>query len=738
MLQTFEDYLFSQGYFVASPEVEKERASLQAASQSQAQSPGRNVGALRGLEHALEALVALKHFAMIHITTHPELASIGMLDVAKRNLGVNVPPSFYRGFPASVRKLSPVELLFDQLLHYYLTYGLGDFSQPRYSIFEKYYEREPFAEDVEPKEFAIVTVDEAEALLTRMAEGFLASTRPLNDTDYQLLKNYLITHPEFTSQDCASKDTASRLIIDTCNPELAFLLKLSDVIRLVEWLIELNYDTEKVSIRKLSLKNRDRKLISNILDLLFERGNVDVATCLEKKRIWNGLLHHLHYEPKCAEAEAFCQAIRTKDQRSVYSAMEKCLAAGNVRGAVDALRKGKGGGVVLRHLDHLLSYCDSDDDVTYVLGACATNNKIILVQLLLKYGAYEYPQKDDALRTFLFVRLGKLRVHRETEKESVHRKASPTNGFCERVASLLLAQLEGACHGTLGKVYVDEGMHNIALPLQEGASMGGFGTLPRGTRIPIPGGKKIRAFTYWEKVDDIDLSFIALDDDNLTLEFSWRSAFGLQSEASTFSGDETSGYHGGSEFFDIDPTKFAEEYGPDWHYLVFCDNVYSGETYIEDEAVTCTFANCICRAGYMLRDVIDSGEVFEPATVQTSFIVNCASRSAYLFAIDLRDPAIIWLNLGENSMRNIAGEGDVSFLKRYLHTVDIFNLYDFAHMLATEVVDDPTEADVIFSDTLPATLSPGQAPELDAWQGLREGQELIRSRDTARIRELLN
>ena len=547
----------------------------------------------------------------------------------------------------------------------------------------------------------------------------------MSDADYQLLKTYLREHPSFISQDFGSKDTVAQLIIDTRNPELARFMKLSDVIRLVEWLIEINYDD--ANIRKLNLKNRDRKLISSVLDLLFERGNVDTLTCLEKKQLWNSLLHHLHYQPKCAEAEAFCRAMRTKDQRSVYSAMEKHLAAGDVRGAADVLLEQKGPGAVLRHLDHLLSYCDAesiDEDVTYVLDACKTNNKIMLVQLLLKYGAYAYCKEGDAARTFLFVRLGKLRVHRETEKESARRKAGSTREIGERMTIWLLEQLENACRGTLGKVYVDEGIRNSALPLQQGTSMGGFGTLPRGTRIPIPKGKKIRAFTYWEKVDDIDLSCIALEDGDAMMEFSWRTY--AWAEGLDFSGDETSGYHGGSEYFDVNPSEFLEANGAGWHYLVFCANVYSDEMEIDDTWVPCVFSNCTCRAGYMLRDVIDSGEVFEPATVQTSFVINCSSRSAYLFAIDLRDPAIIWLNLGENSMRNIAGEGDVSFLKGYLNTVDIITLRDFAQMLATEMVDDPAEADVVFSD------------EPDESLALREGAELIRSRNEASILKLLN
>lgn len=725
MQTIFEDYLFSQGYFVAKPEIEEERLSLQRAAESKLCSREQAIEALRGMEHALEAIVALVHFARIRITANPELASIEMLDVAKRNLGFDVPLPFYRGYPDSVRELGPFERLVDQLLHYFRTYGLGDFTEAGRSLLEEYGERDAFDEDVEPKEFAIITSDEAEAALARMAEGFLASTRPLNDADYNLLKTYLREYPSFTAEVIAGKDTVARLIIDMRNPQLGSFMKLSDVIRLVEWLLEIYYGG--ASIRKLNLKNRDRKLLSAILDLQFERGNVDTLTCLEKKRIWNGLLHHLHYKPKCAEAEAFCLAMRTKDQRSTYSMMEKRLAAGDMRGAVDVLCEHKGPGAVLRHLDYLFSYCDAenyDEDVSYVLDACKTNNKIMLVQLLLKYGGFAYYKEGNATRTFLFVRLGKLRVHRETEEESARRRAGSTREIGERMTVWLLEQLEKSCRGTLGKVYVDEGMRNSALPLQQGASMGGFGTLPRGTRIPIPGGKKIRAFTYWERVDDIDLSCIALADDDDAMEFSWRT--NAWAEGLDFSGDQTSGYHGGSEYYDVNPSEFLEANGDCWHYLVFCDNVYSGEMEIDDEWVPCIFSNCICRAGYMLRDVVDSGEVFEPATVQTSFVINCSSRSAYLFALDLQDPAIIWLNLGENSMRNVAGEGDVSFLKGYLHTVDIINLRDFAQMLATEVVDDPAEADVVFSDEPPSALD------------LRDDQELIRSSDTARIFELLN
>jgi hypothetical protein len=65
----------------------------------------------------------------------------------------------------------------------------------------------------------------------------------------------------------------------------------------------------------------------------------------------------------------------------------------------------------------------------------------------------------------------------------------------------------------------------------------------------------------------------------------------------------------------------------------------------------------------------------------------------------------------------------MSFLWDYLEIAEVINLGDFAWDLATEVVEDPSEADVVFSDKD---------------EPLREGAELIRSCDMERIIQLLN
>jgi hypothetical protein len=341
-------------------------------------------------------------------------------------------------------------------------------------------------------------------------------------------------------------------------------------------------------------------------------------------------------------------------------------------------------------------------------GLDATN-VIVLLQLLLDYGKRDKYLGKNRPRTFVFTKHQRLKVHPETLKEQDDRKShiGSSSLLLEKKLRERLAKLLA---GRLGKVYIDPDMRRYALPLQETASQGGYVVLARGTRLPIPEGKKLRAFTYWEKVNDIDLSMFGIDKSGKQHEFSWRSMASKQSEDITFSGDQTSGYDGGSEYFDIDLELLREKY-PDMRQLIFCNNVYSGSG----------FDSCICRAGYMMRDIEDSGEIFEPKTVQSSFTINCESSFAYLFGIDLEKNEFIWLNMGRNSGEIVAGRSSMGFLTDYFSVTDTINMYSFFEMMATELVTDPAEADVIVTDK----------PEFS-------GDKVIREYDFEKVLALMN
>ncbi|MBR3507427.1 MAG: TerD family protein [Lachnospiraceae bacterium] len=662
MKKIFKEYLFQKHMFVC----ENAEAGL----------------AVNEEPHVFETLFSLANLFGISITEGKELAQKGMIEFASEMLGKDVPSPFYQGFPESVRKLSADQLLFDQLVHYTVTYGFGHFSEPGHSLFEETFERMAFKENVEVKEFVIVEEAAAVKLLAEYVENLLASSRPLSDAQFAMICDYIQTY-RYKVQQCASKNTLVRLMVALRDLRFARFLDLSDAIKVLDEINFVCYGNE--NLKKLNLRNRDRKFLTSVIDELFAISHVDVITCYEKKDVWCGLLHHLHYQPKCDRAREFLADMRGQGNKSVYASFERLMNAGNIRGAVTTLKEGKGSGALLRNLDYIISRIEEPEDLNFVLQHLETKNNVMLMQLLLHYVGERNGEGHG--RAFRFVRHNTMRVHAELPKEVKRRKSVISHGQSAVVARFVEENLRKNLRGRLGKVYVSEDMKKIALPLQEATAQGGIGVLAKGSRLAIPAGKKLRAFTYWEKVDDIDLSVIGMDEEGLQTEFSWRTMATNQSGAITYSGDETSGYNGGSEYFDIDLEKFHELY-PAIKKLIFCDNVFTGVN----------FENCFCTAGFMMRDLLDSGEIYEPKTVESAFRVNCPSMFAYLFGIDLEKREFVWLNLNRDAHVTVAGTTSLAFLLDYFDVTEKMNVYRFFEWMATELVTDPAQADVIVSD----------------------------------------
>lgn len=626
-----------------------------------------------------EALFSLANLLNIKIVDGTELASLDVFKYASKMLGENVPEPFYKGFPESVRELSPEKRLFDQLVHYTITYGFGDFSEAGHSLFEENFERIAFKEKTKIKEFIIVDEKGAICKLEEIVENLLASTRPLSKDNFNFVEKF-ITDFSYEIKDCKSKNTQILLLLHTKNYKLVKNLALSDFIKIVEQLNYENYNSKK--LKKLNLKNSDRKFLTKVLDLLLE-GDFNIRDCYEKQQYWCGILHHIHYKAKNEKAQEFLNEMRGGENHSVYSEFERLIGAGDVKSASDYLLKNKGTASVIRNLNYLISRAKNQDEIEDILNIAKTKNNIVLIQNMLQYSK----EFDPVSRNFKFVKFNKLKVHIETGEEVKRRKTYLPKATSKFIFESFKKNLENNLRNKLGKVYIDDGMELIAVPIQESTSSLGFNVLPKGSKVIIGDMKKIRAFVYWEKVNDIDLSAVGLDEKMNQTEFSWRNMFAKQDGAITFSGDITSGFNGASEYFDIDVKKFMKEY-PKIKYLVFSANVYSGTT----------FSECICRAGFMQRDIKDSGQIYEPKTVETAFDVNGDSTFEYLFAIDLKNNQVIWLNTTKDSNQIVAGATNLSFLTDYFNMTKILNLKDLFTMMAESVTDNIADADVVVSD----------------------------------------
>ena len=133
--EAFDNYLFTKGYLVNWDGEDR--------------------------QDCVRALYALGSVYGIKIVRNPQLTVWSMVRTAQNCIGEKVPTPFYIGFPKSVAKLTEEEQIIDRMIHYAVTYGLGDFSQPGHSVLEEEFERLAFREHTEPKEFEIVEEKEA-------------------------------------------------------------------------------------------------------------------------------------------------------------------------------------------------------------------------------------------------------------------------------------------------------------------------------------------------------------------------------------------------------------------------------------------------------------------------------------------------------------------------------------------------------------------------------------------------
>lgn len=329
-------------------------------------------------EEILATLITLSAKFDIRIDDGLRFVTPQMIQDAAENLGEYIPEPFYRGFPQSVRKLSKNELLFDQMIHYAQTYGTGIFDVQGHSLLEQICDRPEFSEHTDPKHFIVLKERDAEDILIETLRGLLRGTRPLNPDITNMIAEGWKEYGERILPDRIScKRTAAELFYRTGERIFAKDLKLPDTIKLLEYIQYTQYGSEKLN--KLNLRNRDRKLLTYLIDSCLGEHDPkvppriflypDICECFEKRKIWCGLLHHIHYKPKNEAGNVFTDLIRNDGWNwSALSAFEKCMADGKPVEAAKKLLAAKGAGALARNLDYILSRCSDEQEAKEVLA----------------------------------------------------------------------------------------------------------------------------------------------------------------------------------------------------------------------------------------------------------------------------------------------------------------------------------------------------------------------------------
>jgi stress response protein SCP2 len=256
---------------------------------------------------------------------------------------------------------------------------------------------------------------------------------------------------------------------------------------------------------------------------------------------------------------------------------------------------------------------------------------------------------------------------------------------------------------SLGSVFIDQRLKDYLVPFSQRSASRSLRTLVRGSKIEFPSvGETIRFFLWWKEGEvngkhtdrvDIDLSAVLYDAEWRYKEHISYTNLRSAKYQACHSGDITSAPEGACEFIDIDITSVLSYGG---RYVVMSVNSFTGQK----------FSNLPeCRAGWMMRQRPNSGEVFEAKTVQDRVDVASETTICIPVILDLKERKVIWADLGlkrnPRHVNNVEGNSSqMTLIGKSITEVikpDLYSLFLIHANARGSLVEKEGDADTVFS-----------------------------------------
>ena len=592
----------------------------------------------------------------------------------------------YPNFPAQVMEMSRAELYINAIVHY-LTQG-------RYLPTTERKERMPLLDVVELQVIDLGAQEEFERLFTQLA----ASNTSLSEQDKEDLTWFAKAYgagitrllPDAIPQKENMAFVAGLLMQHTDNAA-AFIEKFcrtaTDILRLAATLSGGDVSLATAT-RFRSFTRRERSLL---LDLL-NRPGATVEDMLRWKKRWIRLGERLHpgeYAKKYPRAAEAFQILRNDVPVPTFnSRLEQSLATKDISASVAQLSTRPGD--YARRLDHLLRL-DTNTQSGGVEAFRAITGRVSTPVLLQVRQHFLRRNESSPLRVFFPKgNIGKAYATPNALPELPQEICQGVVQVCEAALGERFRALP-----PLGKVYIDPELANFPVPFASRSASKAFRTLARGSKLPLPVHcNTLRFFVWWKNgaaSTDIDLSATLFAPD-----FSYVSVvsyYDLKNFGGHHSGDIVDAPEGASEFIDISLEKVR---AANVRYIVMSLNSYTHQPF-------CDLPECF--AGWMAREHADSGEIYEPKTVQNRLDLTANTRIALPLIIDVVDNQVIWcdvaLTRNPRWVNNVHGNlNAINLTLQSLTSLNKPNLYDLFTLHAQargEQVAELSAADTVFS-----------------------------------------
>lgn len=605
----------------------------------------------------------------------------------------------YPNFPESVMEKDDFELYFNAIVHYWSFGTLLPYEEKE--------ERAPLFNTAKVKVLEAGSFDD----LNNIFNNLCASKTSLSKSDVDdmifTLNSAKVTLPD----EIPFKENAAcvcRLLIDTGVDTDGSLCKkyvktATDVLRLITAMSDGDVSlAENTKFR--NLKRSERRIIMN---LLAGCGNAaeDMSRYAGK---WIRVGEKLHpgefvkNERYTKVVQAFGVIRNDGKIQSFAGKVDAAVASGDVNTVVSLLKKRPG--EFARRVDFLLRTFDKDADRKTVIMGFASVAKDVSSTVLLQVREHFINKLDGSDDIRVFFPKGNL-------ARSYYIKNDKTEAIPEDTMKMVIAVCENALvniYGNrefLGKVYIDEVLKDYTVPFSLRSAGKTMTAVSRGSRIAIDDSAKIiRPFIWWtntkDNIIDVDLSIAVFADDWNCLEHVSYSNLKSSRFGICHSGDITNGGpvdgEGVAEFIDLDIEK-ALSAGA--RYAVFNVYNFSNENFSKMEHAA---------FGFMTRNDMKIGEIFEPSTVKQRMDLASATTTCIPVIFDLKERVFVWCDMALTADHVRAGYGGInveSNLPSVVVTckamVDIKkpNLYELFTFNATArgvITDNPDEADIRF------------------------------------------
>ncbi|MFJ7752554.1 cytoplasmic protein [Peribacillus muralis] len=611
----------------------------------------------------------------------------------------------YPNFPSQVMEADEAELYWNAIIHYLDSFvhdvtGLKtDGSLPAYTKDERF----PLLDRVD---LEVINLAPASSFDT-MIHQIIASNSSLSVADQEDVEWVIKTYsPEQIASsilpECIPmKETIAFVAGALLNHQKADIEQLSrffntstDVLRLAVFFS--GGDVSLAAVTKFrKFKRRERRFILGLLEACPSL----TEDMLRYKKEWirlGEILHPGEYAHNYPHAKKAFDVLRNSlDFETFSSKLEKAIERKDINLCVALLRSRPG--EFARRLDHLirLSHCPEE-----VISAFSDVADSVTTPVLLQLAThFKHRHLFQPTRTFFPKgNVGKVQLVENALVPLDRELSLSASRLCEEALQRRFSKLP-----PLGHAYIDERLKEQLVPFAQRSASKSLRSLVRGSKLNLPEGDTIRFFTWWKEGPllnggnsdriDIDLSAVIYSEEWEVLDHISFTNLKSTKFHSVHSGDITSAPHGACEFIDMHISSIEENGG---RYVTMSLQSYTDQSFVSMPE---------CFAGWMSREEPNSGEVFEPSTVQDKVDLTANTIISIPVILDLFERKVIWADVALKAFPHVSNtvennKDGLIAIGKALSSLIKPNLYDLFTLHAQsrgEMADDPKKADVIFS-----------------------------------------